>query len=510
VTNRILRLLTPAAVLFSAACVELDVVNTNQPDIERALSSPADVQRIAGGSVLSWYLAASHYEPNMMLQVTADAATANFGNFGMRFNNEEPRIPYNNNSASGDELAARRPWRDMYSALGAANDAIGALNGGVVIPGGVDENERVRSVALFTQAAVHSYLGMMFDQAFVVTSPPVASALPQLRPYGEVLDSAMVLWDELIALTAGKTWQWDAEWFPLGAGVMDAAMLNRIANTMAARTLVLGARNPTENAATDWNAVLAYADNGITGTGFADVNFGPIDDYDIWWDYTKNYGNLDSWTRVDQRLINRMDPDIPSRFNGITNQPVSTPNDNRLAVANLPCTANPTNCLTGITADYADLRTVIGDPGRGITKQSTFYHRRYRNSSFAVPASVNIGLEVVHVSAAENDLMIAEAEARRAGGDLTRAANLVDKTRVTRGGLASVVGAGAPAILAAIDYERDVELLNTGGISLYDRRRLSAVMFNAGTWRHLPVPARELEVLGLPIYTFGGVGNPDM
>jgi hypothetical protein len=510
VTTRLLRsILAPAALLFSAACVELDVNNPNNPDATQALSSPSDVENIASSSIHTWYMAASHYEPNMMLQVTADAATANFGNFGMRFNNEEPRIPYNNQSASGDELAARRPWRDHYGALGAANDALGAIDiGGIVPDGGVDGAERVRSAILWTQAATHTYIGLLFDKGFVITLPPDPVNLPTLRPYTEVLDSAMGLWDQLIALTAGKAWSWDADWMPVVNGPVTADMLNRYANTMAARTLVLGARNPTENAATDWAAVLAYADNGITGTGLTDMNIGIIDDYDIWWDYTKNYGNLDSWTRVDQRLINRMDPDIPAGFTGIANQPISTPNDNRLVVANLPCGSSLGACLTGITADYVDVRTVIGDPGRGIHKQSTFYHNRYRNSSFAVPASTNIGLEVIHVSAAENDLMIAEALART-NTDLPRAQALVDKYRVTRGGLAAVAG-DVPSILAAIDYERDVELLNTGAVSLFDRRRLSAAMYNPGTWRHLPLPARELEVLQLPIYTFGGVGLPDM
>lgn len=505
--TRILRsILAPAALLFSAACVELDVTNPNQPDVTRALASPLDVQNIAASSVLSWYLAASHYEPNMMLQVTADAATANFGNFGMRFNNEEPRIPYNNNSASGDASAARRPWNSHYSALGAANDAIGAMDAGVTL-GTVDADERMRSLALFTQAATHSYLGTIYNQAFVVTLPP-SGALPSLKPYDEVIDSAMVLWDALIALTAGKTWTWDPAWFPLFDGPMTAATLNRIAKTMAARTLVLSARNPTENTATNWAAVLAYADAGISGNGLASFDFAITDDYDVWYDLTKNYGNLDSWTRVDQRLVNRMDPDIPIRFAGIVAQPVSTPNDARLVVATLPCAGSLAVCLTGITADFVDVRTVIGDPGRGISKQSTFYHRRYRNSSFAVASSVNIGLENPHVSSTENDLMIAEALART-GGNLTRAATLVNNTRVTRGGL-TAVAALAPDLLAAIDYERDVELLNTGGISLFDRRRLSAAMFNVGTWRHLPVPAGELEILLLPIYTFGGVGLPDM
>jgi len=524
VTTRLLRsILAPAAVLFSAACVELDVNNPNNPNVDQALSTPSDVENIASSSIYSWYMAASHNEPNMMLQVTADAGTANFGNFGMRFNNEEPRIPYNNQSASGDELAVRRPWRDHYGALGAANDARGAIDIGLIIPdGGVDGAERVRSAILWTQAATHSYIGMMFDKGFVITMPPDPLSLPTLRPYPEVLDSAMALWDDLIALTAGKAWTWDADWMPVVGGPVTAAMLNRYANTMAARTLVLGARNPTENTATDWAAVLAYADNGITGTGFTDMNFGIIDDYDIWYDLTKNYGNLDSWTRVDQRVINRMDPNIPANFTGITNQPISTPNDARLSVANLPCGASLNACLdttpTGDTirtpnrppvrTDFVEVRTVIGDPGRGIHKQSTFYHRRYRNSSFAVPGSVNIGLEAIHVSAAENDLMIAEALART-NTDLPRAQALVDKYRVTRGGLAAVAG-DVPSLLAAIDYERDVELLNTGGISLFDRRRLSAVMHNPGTFRHMPLPARELEVLQLPIYTFGGVGLPDM
>lgn len=506
---RLTRLLAPAAVLFSAACVELDVTNPNNPDIPRALASPSDVARIATSSINAWWLAATHYEPSMMLQVTADHSTANFGNFGMRFNNEQPRIPYANSSASGDELAARRSWTLQYSALGGANDAISAMNNGIVIPGGVDENERTRSAALFVQAAAHMTLGLQYDRAFVVTAPPAPPNLPTLRPYAEVLDTAMVLWDDLIALTNGKTWGWEAEWFPWhdapdGATASD---INRLANTMAARTLVYGARNLAETNAVDWNAVLAYADNGLTGTGFTDMDFGITDDYNIWWDYIKNYGNWHAWTRVDQRVINRMDPDIPAQFTGVGNQPVSTPNDNRLGVRTGTCGNDIASCIAGLTTDYVDLRTVIGDPGRGIWMQSTFYHLRYRNSSFAVPAAVNIGLENPHILAAENDLLIAEAETRRAGGDLTRAANLVNKTRVTRGGLAPVAAA-VPDLLAAIEYERDVELLNTGAISLYDRRRINGLQ--AGTFRHMPIPARELEVLGLPVYTFGGVGLPDM
>lgn len=517
-TTRLLRSsLTLVAVAFAAACnPDLNVTNPNNPDITRVLAEPEDVVSLASGSVYSWYMGASFYRPSMALQVTADAATANFGNFGMRFNNVEPRIPFNNTgtctSAGQDVCVAWNPWSAAYGAIGAANGAKGAIDGGIALPGDVSDQEKVMSTILFTQAASLTQVGLLFDRGFVVTAP-VAGTLPTLKPYGEVIDSAMVIWDELIALTNGKTWEWEAGWFPFAdapGNVMTAPLLNRVANTMAARALVLSARNPTENAATDWARVLTYADKGITGTGLTDIDFGIIDDYNIWYDLTKNYGNFDSWTRVDQRLINRMDPDIPSRFTAIGDQPVTTPNDNRLAAGNIADCGNANDiedCIAGINNDYIDVRSVIGSASRGIFMQSTFYHRRWRENSFSVDETVNIGREAVYILAAENDLMIAEALVRT-NTDLPRAAALINKTRVTRGGLTALTGAeGTPALLDAIDYERDVELLNTSGIVTFaDRRRFSTNWFNPGTMRHLPIPAQELGTLGLPLYSFGGVG----
>ncbi len=489
----------PAVLLLSSACVDLDVTNPNNPDVARALATPADVARVAESSINSWYLGTTHYEPTMALQVTADAATANFGNFGMRFNNLEPRIAYNNNSANSDELVSRRPWNNSYAALGAANDALRAIDiAGIVVPG-ADNTEKARAAALFAQAASLQNLSMLWDQAFVVTEDTDLLSPPQLQPYTEVRVVAMEKWDELIALTAGKSWVLNDGVLPIGVPT-SGVMLNRIANTMAARTLVYNARTGAENTATNWARVLTYANKGITGTGLTDMNFDVVYDDNNWFDFVKLYGNLHSWTRVDQRLANRMSPNIPVKFAGIPAQPVAQPIDNRMGVANLPCGGNPESCLVGITKDYVDLRTTIGDPARGIYMQSTIYHRRYRDKSFAVPGPSRLG-PVPFVLAAENDLIIAEALART-GGDLSRAAALVNKTRVTRGGLAPVASTAA-AILAAVDYERDVELLNTNGwVPFMDGRRLGRLQ--PRQWLHLPVPAVELEVLGLPVYTFGG------
>jgi len=87
-------------------------------------------------------------------------------------------------------------------------------------------------------------------------------------------------------------------------------------------------------------------------------------------------------------------------------------------------------------------------------------------------------------------------------------------------------------LLGAIFYERDVELFDTGaGQGWFDRRRIDpTVTYNGlpigniwatcnsaaatgckggsnlqkGTPRHLPIPAKELETLGMAVYTYGG------
>ena len=99
---------------------------------------------------------------------------------------------------------------------------------------------------------------------------------------------------------------------------------------------------------------------------------------------------------------------------------------------------------------------------------------------------------------------------------------LINITRVGRGGLPPVTIANTTAeLLAAIDHERDVELFNTNGFNHYWARTApvdSPLGVNTtgggrlqpGTPRHWPVPASELEVLNKAVYTYGGVGKPDM
>lgn len=473
------------SLLLATACGSLDVTNPNAPDVKRALATPADVRGLANSSLNTWYFNSNTVEPALMFAVTADVLTANFGNFGMRFNNVEPRIPYNNTTTGSDFATAESPWYGDYSALGAANDALRAIKGGVSL-GSADQTDRGVAIASFTQAAALSNLALTFDQAFILdeTSDPAQKAA--LEPYKNVTTAAMTKWDALIAFLNGKTLTWSGDEGNVINGLsLNSTRLTQLANTMAARTLAYSARTKAETDALPWSRILAYANKGISsGSAF---DFTVLGDGNNWYSEYLLYADYQPWISIDMRIINKLDPTQPSKYTG-TLPPKATSNDKRL------------------TTDFTYRGSVLGQAARGVYMQSPWYHSRYVDYTWSAenPGVGNAPL----VLAAENDLLIAEGLIRT-GGSKATAATLINKTRVGRGNLAPLTGGeSTDALLSAILYERDIELMNTGpGLPLFDHRRFDDLQ--AGTLRHLPVPAKELEVLQLPLYTFGGVGAND-
>lgn len=477
-----------AALVVSAACSQdLNVTNPNNPDIARATANAADVQSLAVSSVNSWYTGSTSRDPWVMLNVTGDLMTMNYGNFGARFNNLEPRIEYHNDAADNDIEVSQVPWENQYATLGQANDVLKALGGGMELPGGTD---KYKALALWSQAGSLMQLALLFDKAYTVdeTYDPTTDPAPELRPYGEVSAFAQEKLDALIALTAGKPWTYDASEFPLEAG-LDAATLNKFANTMAAQLLAYTPRTKAEAGAVDWGKVLQYANNGI------DEDFVVVGDANVWWSEFMGYFDLPSWMMVDQKLIHKMAPNVPEKFDGT----IIAPGANRDARLDF-------GSEDSVTADYVFKGSVIGDRTRGVWMQSPYYHVRYVDVSWQADVSFNGPMP--YTLKAENDLLRAEALIRT-GGDRALAAELVNNTRVGRGELTPLTAADNDAtFLAAILYEREVELNATNGFGFFALRHEDELQ--EGTVRHLPVPATELETVGLPVYTFGGVGNPVM
>jgi hypothetical protein len=107
-----------------------------------------------------------------------------------------------------------------------------------------------------------------------------------------------------------------------------------------------------------------------------------------------------------------------------------------------------------------------------------------------------------------NDLLWAEG-LLRSGGSAVTAAGKINNSRVARGGLSTLTGAeGTPALLAALQYEQEIEFMGQGVDPFFNRRRIDGL--TTGTPRQMPVPAKELDILQRAVYTFGGPSAPDM
>jgi len=170
------------------------------------------------------------------------------------------------------------------------------------------------------------------------------------------------------------------------------------------------------------------------------------------------------------------------------------------------CAAGYTVCPATARAgtDYAYSPIVIFIPARGQYHQSNIGQIRYDYISANDPTGGFYGFSPV-VLAAENDLIWAEGLIRGTAPDVGRAAALINKTRVTRGALApATAGDGVDRLLAELEYEQDVELAGDNAAPYYNRRRIDGLQ--PKTPHEMPIPAKELGVLGLPDYTFGGDG----
>jgi len=483
-----------AALVTATACkTDLNVPNLNGPSIAQVIVTGADVQTVIGNSFATWY-GAMYTNDNLAIPVTADEMTASFGNFGMRFNGQEPRIPYANLQGGSDAIVSNTQWNRIYSALGSANDGLKAIAKGVVITNAAT-TDQFKTFAQFIQGISYAELALTYDQAFTPdeNSDPVALSL---LPYNTVATNALTKLDAAIAGWAGKTYTYtNPQANYLEDMPASAAQMAQLANSLAARLMVEVSRTGAANSAANWAKILTYANAGVNSdrlvSSTANNSFGSN------WLY---YTNTASWTRVDMRVIQAMDSTQPIIFTTQAGPPRATSADKRMGVV---------PAATSVASETADFRynpSIPYSAARGIYFFSYWSYQRYK---YFGEDSPNSGLGPMPVFLkAENDLIRAEALVRT-NGDFNLAATLINNSRVTRGGLPPVTGAMTSAqLLSFINYERLVELYTTHlAVGWGDARRNETMQ--AGTFRSLPVPAAELGTLKMAIYTFGGPGAPD-
>lgn len=464
--NSFFTLLLGTAIVVSCSTLETDlyVDNLEAPNDGILASDPVALEASAEGLFRSFYGTVHDYSgPALALSVMSDVNSCSWGNAGMRDLSEEPRIPFNNTSGYGNDVT-RTYFNSVYSTLSDANTIIFASNNGVKF----SNNVALVSVAKFSQALAIGYNALVFDRVWLSDeNGPVNEGVPV--DHKVAMDFALTKLDEAIALAKTSSFTLPSNYFSVE---MSSSKLVELMNTIGARMLSMNPRTKADKASINWNKVKSYALNGVK------TDFDIVTDNINWSDLLGYYATVPSWGRIDNRVLNLLDPNHPKKWTSatVTGYPEITTADKR------------------IETDFAYLSSQNFRPERGIYHYSNYRYARFNSyiSTFTGPTP--------EVSVSENHLYLAEAELML-GNTAAAAAIINSGTRTTRGNLPNV-SATASEIDHAIHYERMIEIpFNSLGLTFWDMRGRD--LLQSGTLLHFPIPGSALESIPEPYYTYG-------
>ncbi|HEU0298166.1 MAG TPA: hypothetical protein VFR37_01905 [Longimicrobium sp.] len=523
-----------ALLLFgAAACADLDVVNTNDPDRERALATAGDVESLIAGSWQRWYLAEhSVAGPNLFLSAASFQHSASAANFGMLTYSALPRSAVINEVTHADYANISYAWTTNYRALAAVAEGLRSIdeNPQIATDLGAAATLRARIFGKLVQGLSHASVALLYDRGYAIdetvetideSGAPVLLGEP--IGYQALMTAALGYFDQAIALSnqpgaAGITIPHD--WMPLLGSEDEYTMpeLRRLIYSMKARYRANNARTAAERAAVNWAAVLSDVGNGTHTDILTDESY----TYTNWlggnhwlfyvtsatWQQATYFingmadqsGNYQAW--LAQPLASR-EPNI----NGNVAQPVVivTP-DLRFPQG---ATLAAQNAAPG---RYLFVRSAWSRPDRGTWKWSWYANRQATN----VSASAAPWPEVEY-----NEMRFLAAEALFRSGQLQQAADSINITRVFNG-LNATNAAGLNTscvpklpngtcgnLFEMLKWEVRMETWLTGPYraNWYFLGRGTNGLFR-GTPEQFPIPAEQIQVSGLgEAYTFGGVGG---
>ena len=499
---------TPILLLFLVFGCQQDlaVTNLNAPDAERALARANDIEKLAGGAGNQWWRSQSYYcwAPSTM----ADEFTSSWGNFGMRDMSSEPRAGFDNSPSYGYDEAARYPWRYPYRAISAVNDPLAQIEGGMVIldeETGEDRTMFVKTWCKLMQGLSLGFLGQVFDQAFIIDeNTDLEGDIPPV-PYDQVHEAGMQKLQETIDLAKNNTFTIPSNYFPVIGGLTNEKV-EKIAHSFMARYMAGVARTPEERAAADWASIASHASQGITENLELDM------DDQSWWSYMAGLMLNEGWMRSDYKLIG------PADTSGVYETWLNTPVDDRDEFLIETDDKRITDGNPDGTGKYFDYYGKSGfRANRGTYHYSMYHHYTYLptyKNGYVGPAPL--------MWVAEMDFLRAEAALRQ--GSAQAAVDIINQYHVGVGEMkpvSSSLTVGTPAderdgrpdkgglgnsIWSVLKYEKGIEIAGKQAFVAWTDRRGWGTLVK-GTILYLPIPGRELEVLLMDNYTFGGVGN---
>lgn len=469
------------ALFFLNSCEDLDIEDSNNPSDNQVLLT-YDFNQISltySSLYNDWFMITHNFDgPALNLWIMADAGTSSWGGLYANFAGIEPAIVFDNTAENTYYTKYYGFYKTLHQILNSANNLIKlASTDNEITYDDLRQNEMLRAYGYFMQGISLGYLGLIYDQGFIITETTDVTEDIEISNYNELISEALNSLDTTIKICDQNAFTIPEEWIPLEI-TLNETTFGQLANSFAARILSYSPRNSTENENLNWQRIYDYASNGI------DYDFSPIADDIYWYSSYHNYACYIGFGWVDMRIINMMDPDMPSRWpieDGYDLIP--EPKD------------NTTDAFDNrIVTDFSYLSSCSMNPDRGL-----YFFSCYRFSRYDEYLSTQVGT-MPEMYKAENDLLLAEAALMTE--KYSEAANIINTgTRVTRGGLSSI-SEDPTEIEDAIFHERNIELFCSGiGIEFFCMRK--ADKLQNGTILHFPIPGAELTLLDLDYYTFG-------
>lgn len=505
-----------AAALSLAACSDiLDVENKNNPETRRVLATAGDVESLIRSSFTQAKRPMLALETvNMQMPSMSFENSAMAANFGMIERSQFPRLAINNIVSDQFHTHSYLFWAGQYAAVRSASDGLAKLNEAGFTLGSVASDARGKAFGKFVLGLATANLAVTFDQAAIYDETVPASEVVVLSPYADVMAAALGHFDE--AITFSQTMSTlPVDW--LGVE-MSPARFRQVVNSFKARYRTQVARTPTERQAVNWAAVITEVDAGIT-TDYEVVDDDNQSSWDFWMhDYMSFKG---AWHQVPYVVSGMVD--TSGAYQGWMATPINSRTPVILQTPDLRWPQGTTFAAQQANPGvYIRAKTNLqGEGGWVRAERGTWRWSHYVNDRFAdYYAESNVGLPLPVIQVVEMNLLKAEALIR-----LNRQAEalpLINASRVGNGGLPPATLLGSAGItscvpklpdgtcgnlLETLKHEKRIEqFLTIYGGWFFDSRGWGDLP--AGTALSYPVPARELEVRQLPLYTFGGVGNP--
>lgn len=500
-----------AAVLFTVGgCVDLHVTNPNEPERARALANPGDVESLIASQFRTyWQLAQGNGDVDggaaAALDALAEMEASNSANDGTQEQGEIPPVPIPNVVGYRWSKFMRDPWLLQNRGLAAIREGLQAID---ELGLRIEQGPRLQAFAKLLQGLFHGQIALLYDRGYIIDESVPDPAKLELQPYDQVMAAARGYLAEARSIAGANSFTIPDGW--LGPRSYSNAHLVRLAHSYEARFMAWVARSPEERARVDWTEVLSHIENGVVedfgveldgpgGVWLSRYKARSGQGHEIYLPFIGPADQSGAYIRWEKTVPRERTPfDIDTDDRRITD---GTPRGPGRFIVWRAFFNNQPERGTFFLSNYSGRWfTVIGETGFGFAPELTVKEMKFLaaeaqirlgNRAAALPVINDERVNIGKLPPATLDGVSGDRCVPRAVGPLARASGLSE---------------GACGDLwTTLIYEKRLQMVQlTAGSVYYDARGFGTL--RTGRALQLPIPMEDLQLLGIPMYSFGGGG----